>query len=136
MLLAQPASLQARQDFVTEEWKLVDIVDQRDGDPGQSGLAEIDEMAGHVVGIADNGSPSHALRISGSNLRKLVGWRVLRRNILEREDAIDGRPVGVLHDGIMIIVLGLLPGRPAGDDAYSVNAEFPALRIGLAFGIG
>src|SRR6266849_7320537 len=99
MLLAQPDALQARQDFVAEEWKLLDIVDQRDGDPGQPGLAEIDKMSGNVVGVADDGQPSHALRISGTNLRKLVRRRVLRRNILEREDAVDRGPVGVLHDG-------------------------------------
>ena len=47
---------------------------------------------------------------------------------------VDRRPVGVLHDGMVIVVLGLLLGRPAGDDADGIDAELPALLLGLGLG--
>jgi hypothetical protein len=74
------------------------------------------------------------LSVTCAHLLKLLRRRVLRRDVLEREDRVDRRPVCVLHDGIVIIVLGLLLGRLAGDDADGIDAEFPALLFGLALG--
>src|ERR1700704_2306637 len=132
MLLAQAGALEPRQNLLAEERKLVDIIDQRDGDPGQTRLAEIDELAGDVVWIADDGQATHALSVTCAHLLKLLRRRVLRRDVLEREDRVDRRPVCVLHDGIVVIVLGLLLGRLAGDDADGIDAELPALLFCLA----
>src|SRR3954466_11342554 len=131
MLLAQARALEPRQNLLAEEWKLVDIIDQRNGDPRQTRVAEIDQLAGDMVGVADDGQATHPLRITGAHLLKFIRRRVLRRDVLEREDRVDRRPVRVLHDGIVIIVLGLLPGRLAGDDADGIDAELRALLFGL-----
>src|SRR5262249_43984897 len=132
---AQARPLQARQNLVAEEWKLVEIIDKRYRDPRQPRLAEIDELARNVVGVSHDGQSAHALRVSGADLLKLLGRRVLRRDVLERENIIDRPPVGVLDDGIMVIVLGLLLRPPARVDARNgVDAELRALLLRLAFG--
>src|SRR6266540_5957591 len=61
LFLAQADPLETRQDLVAEERQLVDIVDQRDRNPGQPGLAQIDELARHMVGVADDRQAAHAL---------------------------------------------------------------------------
>src|SRR2546429_2462112 len=67
-LLTQTSALEARQDFGAEERQLVDIVDEGEGDAGQPGPAEIDQLRGHMVGIADDRQSAHPLRIPGANL--------------------------------------------------------------------
>src|SRR5262249_57183254 len=50
---AQARPLQARQNLVAEEWKLVEIIDKRYRDPRQPRLAEIDELARNIgLGLA------------------------------------------------------------------------------------
>src|SRR5262249_1601090 len=85
LFLAQARPLQARQNLVAEEGKLVEIVDERDRNPRQPRLAEIDELARHVVGVSHDRQSPHALGVSGADLLKLLGRRVLRRDVLERE---------------------------------------------------
>src|SRR5512139_686376 len=136
LLVAKSRSLKPGQDLVAEEGKLVDVVDQRNGDSGQTRLAQVDQLPGDMVGIADDGQAPHPLSVAGTQLLKLLRRRVLRRDVLEREDRVDRRPVRVLHDRIVIIVLRLLLGRLAGDDADGIDAEFPALLFGLALGGG
>src|SRR6266446_7130213 len=84
-----------------------------------------------------SGSPmqaAHALRVAAADLLEFFRRRVLRRDVLEREDVIDRPPIGTLDDRVMEIVLGLLLGRPASGDADRIDAEFPALLLGLIFG--
>src|SRR5260221_12600157 len=57
-----------------------------------------------------------------------------RRDVLLAEDAVDCRPVGVLDGGVVVILLGLLLRRTAGDDADRINVELAALRPGLVLG--
>src|SRR5262249_48607054 len=132
--LAQARPLQARQNLVAEERKLIEIIDERDRDPRQPRLAEIDELARHVVRVTYDGQSAHALRVAGADLLNLLGRRVLRRDVLERENIVAPPPVGVLDDGIMEVVLGLLLRRPASDHAHGVDAELPALLLRLGFG--
>src|SRR5262249_28933407 len=132
--LAQARSLQARQNLVAEKRKLVEIIDERDRNPRQPRLAEIDELARHVVGVAHDRQSAHALRVSGADLLKLLRWRVLRGDVLERQNVVDRPPVGALDDGIMEVVLSLLLRRPASDDANRIDAELLALLLRLGFG--
>ena len=87
-----------------------------------------------MVGVAHDRQSAHALRVSGADLLKLLRWRVLRRDVLERENIVDRPPVGMLHDGVMVVVLGLLLGGPAGDDAHRIDAELLALLLRLLLG--
>src|SRR5258708_682481 len=46
-LFPQAGPLETRQHLVAEERQLVDVVDQRHGDPRQARTAQIDELARH-----------------------------------------------------------------------------------------
>ncbi len=89
-----------------------------------------------MIGIADDGQAAHALGVAGADLLELLRRRVLRGDVLERQDVVDRAPVGVLDDGVVEILLRLLAGRPAGDDADGVDAELLALRLALGLGGG
>src|SRR4029079_17877484 len=92
MLLAQARALEPRQNLLAEKWKLVDIIDQRNGDPVHTRVAEIDQLAGDMIGVANDGQATHPLRITGAHLLKFIRRRVLRRDVLEREDRVDDHP--------------------------------------------
>jgi hypothetical protein len=39
------------------------------------------------------------------------------------QNEVDCRPVGIVDDAVAIVVLGLLAGRPASDDAHGVDVD-------------
>ena len=61
--LPQPHALQPADHLVAEIRQLVDVVDERDADAGEAGLGEVGELAGDLIGIADDRQAAHALRI-------------------------------------------------------------------------
>src|SRR5262249_19107653 len=103
-------------------------------DPSQAGFAEIDQLARHVIRVPHNGQAAHALRVAAADLLKFFRRRVLRRDVLERENVVDRSPIGTLDNRITEIVIGFLLGRPASDDADGIDAELLALLPGLIFG--
>src|SRR5262247_1046424 len=60
---ADAGALQARNNLFAEERQLVDVVDERHRDAGEAGLAQVDELLRHVVGVADDGQTAHALGV-------------------------------------------------------------------------
>src|SRR5215469_11229690 len=133
-LLPQSHSLEPADNLVNEIRQLVEIVDQRDRDAGEAGFAEIGDLRRHVIWIAHDRQPAHALRIMAALREILLHRHGLWRNVLQRQDTVHGRPVGPLDDAMVEIVFGLLSGRPAGDDADRVTADFAALRARRFFG--
>ena len=61
----QPGPLQPRQHLGAEIRQLVGVVDERHGDPGQPGAAEIDQLPRDVIRIADDRHAAVAVRVSG-----------------------------------------------------------------------
>src|ERR1700761_8917285 len=61
--LPQPHPLQAPAHFVDEVRQLVDVVDERNADAGQPGLAQIGELGRDVIGVADDRQAAHALSV-------------------------------------------------------------------------
>src|SRR5215813_1921145 len=120
---ADAGALQARNDLVAEERQLVDVVDERHRDAGEAGLAEVDELLRHVVGVAHDGQAAHALGVLAALGEVFLHRHGVGADVLQRQDAVDRRPVGVLDDAVLIIVLGLAFGRLARDDADRIDAE-------------
>src|SRR5258708_7705436 len=75
-------ALEPRQHLVTEERQLVDVVDERDRDAGQAGAAQIGQLPGYLVGIADDRQAAHALRILVAPGEELLHRHGLRRDVL------------------------------------------------------
>src|SRR5580700_9648948 len=81
-----------------------------------------------MIGIADDRQAAHALGVLAALGQIFLHRHGLRRDVLQRQNAVDRRPVGVLDDAVMEILLGFLLGRPAGDNSNRVAADLAALR--------
>src|SRR2546426_41009 len=114
LLLAQADALEPRQHLVAEEGKLVEVVDEGDGDPGQSRTAQLRERLCDMVRIAHELQAAHAVGIVAPLPVELIEALGLRRDVLHRQDAVDGREIGALDDGMLVILLGFLLRAPAG----------------------
>ena len=99
--------------------------------PVRPGLAQIGKRAGDVVGVADQRQAAHAVRVAGALLSEFLHRHGLRRDVLHRQDEVDGVPVGALDDAV-VLLLGLLLRRPAGDDADRVDSRSRGLARALA----
>ena len=86
------------------------------------------------VRVADHQQAAHAVGVMVALALELLLADGRDRNVLLAEDAVDRRPVAVLDRGVVVILLGLLLGRPAGDDADRIDVELLALRRGLVLG--
>src|SRR5215510_9359022 len=129
---ADAGAMQARNNLVTEERQLVDVVDERHRDAGEAGLAQVDELLRHMVGVAHDGQAAHALGVLAALGEVFLHRHGVGADVLQRQDAVDRRPVGVLDDAVLIIVLRLAFRRLAGDDAHRIDAELaPQLRCGV-----
>ncbi len=51
------------------------------------------------------------------------------RGIAHRQQPVDRRPVGLIHDAMTVIILSLAQRRPAGDDADGIDADLAALLL-------
>src|SRR5215831_12887098 len=104
---------QAREDLVAEVWQLVEIVDEGERDPAHAGFADGCKFVGHAVRRSDEGVAADRLfRKVLALLEVLLGRNRLRRDALVREHAVDRTPIGVLDDGVAVVVLRLLLACP------------------------
>src|SRR5258706_7768546 len=93
--LPQANPLQARYRLAAEERQLVRIVDEGYADAPQAGVAQIGELAGDAVGIADDRNAAHAVRIIGPLFVEhgLADRRAA--DVLLGQNEVDCRPVGI-----------------------------------------
>ena len=69
---AQAQAGQARQDFGAEIGQLVEVVDERHRDPGETGGGELRHLVRHRIGIADQRQPAHAVGLVTAQALELL----------------------------------------------------------------
>src|SRR6266481_5392384 len=100
---------EAREDLVAEVRQLVEIVDEGERDSTHAGFADGRKLIGHAVRRSDEGVAADRVgRKVLAFLEVLLGRNRLRRDVLVREHAVDRTPIGILDDGVAIVVLRLL----------------------------
>src|SRR5262245_53306215 len=122
-----PEPRQARQHLLTEIRQLVEIVDEREGDAAHAGFADAGELVRHAVRrpherIAADRIARKVLAFLGV----LLGWNRLRRDVLVRKHAVDRTPIGVLDDGVAIVILRLRLGGATDHLADGVDLDLAA----------
>src|SRR5580698_11386581 len=126
-LLANAHALKQANHFVAEVRQLIGVVQQRQCDAGEASLAEVGDLRGDEVWIADDRQSAHALRILTALEQVFFHPHSLRRDILQSKDEAYSLPVGLFDDAVVEVFLSLLLGRPAGHDADRVTADLAAL---------
>src|SRR5262249_8589077 len=99
---------QARQHLVAEVRQLVEIIDEREPDPAHAGLGDGVEFLRLLVRSSTEGVAAD--RVGGeipAFLLVFLRRNRLRRDALVRQHAVDRAPIGVLDDGVAVIVLRL-----------------------------
>src|SRR5258707_12437773 len=127
--------LQARYHLAAEERQLVRIVDEGDADAAQAGAAQIGELAGDAVGIADDRNAAHAVCIIGPLFVKHSLADRRAADVLLGQNEVDCRPVRIVDNAVAIVVLGLLAGRPARDDAHGVDVDLASVLSGFGLDV-
>src|SRR5262245_52687382 len=120
-LLADAHALEPRQHLVAEERQLLEVVDEREPDAAHAGAAQVGERLRDLVGIADHQEAAHAVHLALTLALEFGLAHGRARDVPLPEDAVDRRPVAILDHGVAVVLLGLLPGAPAGDDADRVD---------------
>src|SRR6516165_2114507 len=104
---------EAREDLAAEVWQLVEIVDEGKRDAAHAGFADGRELIGHAVRRSDEGVAADRLFCKVlAFLEVVLGRDRPRRDVLVREHAVDRTPIGVLDDGVAVVVLRLLLAWP------------------------
>lgn len=125
--LPQSRPLEPRQHLVAEVRQFVAVVDERHGNAGETGGTQVDELPRHVIRIADDRQTAVAVRELAALRGELFGRHGLRGDIAHGEQPVDGRPVGLIHHAISVVIVRLPHRRPAGDDTDGVDADLASL---------
>src|SRR5215813_2912675 len=128
---------QAREDLVAEVWQLVEIVDEGERDSAHAGFADGRKFVGHAVRRSDEGVAADRLfRKVLALLEVLLGRNRLRRDALVREHAVDRTPIGVLDDGVAVVVLRLRLAWPTDHLPDRVDLDVATKTLRLAPDLG
>ena len=95
--------------------------------PRTPALLMICKLVRHAVGRADERIAADGVRGEISALGVVLLRRNgLRRDVLVRQHSVDRAPVGILDDGVAVIVLRLLLGRAADHLADRIDLDLAA----------
>src|SRR5262249_20019189 len=124
---------QPRENLVAEVWQLVEIVDEGERDAAHAGFADGRKFVGHAVRRSDEGVAADRLFCKVlALLEVLLRRNRLWRDALVREHAVDRTPIGVLDDGVAVVVLRLLLALPTDHLPRRISLHVPAQTFPLA----